>query len=84
MSNRLDGHADRLLGLQLLDGSKAWEFGCGSIGDLTVRFAGVPGGDHQGLGQTTMPNEVPSVVVGCPAKLRYLDPATGTGIVGKG
>jgi hypothetical protein len=84
MSNRLDGHADRLLGLQLLDGSKAWEWGCGSLGDLTVRFAGVPGGDHQGLGQTTMANEVPSVVVGCPARLRYLDPATGTGIVGKG
>jgi hypothetical protein len=84
MSNRLDGHADRLLGLQLLDGSHTWEFGCGELGDLTVRFAGVPGGDHAGLGHTTMPNEVPSVVVGCPAKLRYLDPGTGTGIVGTG
>jgi hypothetical protein len=84
MSTRLDGNADRLVGLRLLDGSKVWEYGCGEVGDLTVRFAGVPGGDHAGLGQTTMPNEVPSVAVGCPAKLRYLDPATGTGIVGKG
>jgi hypothetical protein len=83
MSNRLDGHADRILGMQLFDGSKAWEYGCGNLGDLTVRFAGVPGGDHPGLGQITLPNEAPSVVVGCPATLRYLDPATGVGIVGK-
>ena len=83
MSNELDGHADRILGLHLLDGSKAWEFGCANLGELTVRFAGVPGGDHPGLGQITLPNEVPSVGVGCPAKLRYLDPATGSGIAGK-
>jgi hypothetical protein len=83
MSNQLDGHADRILGLHLLDGSKAWEFGCANLGELTVRFAGVPGGDHPGLGQITLPNEVPSVVVGCPAKLRYLDPATGVGTAGK-
>jgi hypothetical protein len=69
--------------MQLFDGSKAWEYGCGNLGDLTVRFAGVPGGDHPGLGQLTLPNEAPSVVVGCPATLRYLDPATGVGIVGK-
>ena len=79
ISSRLDGHADRILGLHLLDGSKAWEYGCASLGELTVRFAGVPGGDHPGLGQITLPNEVPSVVVGCPAKFRYLDPATGVG-----
>lgn len=84
MSTQLNSHADRLLGLHVMDGSSVWEFGCGDLGDLTVRFAGVPGGDHAGLGQITMPNEVPSVVVGCPAKLRYLDPETGTGIVGTG
>ena len=83
MSNQLDGHADRMVGLQLFDGSKAWEFGCANLGELTVRFAGVPGGDHPGLGQITLPNEVPSVVVGCPAKLRYLDPATGVGTAAK-
>jgi hypothetical protein len=83
MSRRRDGHADWILGLHLLDGSKAWEFGCGNLGELTVRFAGVPGGDHPGMGQVTLPNEVPSVVVGCPVLLKRLDPATGIGIAGK-
>jgi hypothetical protein len=83
ISSRLDGHADWILGLHLVDGSKAWEFGCANLGELTVRFAGVPGGDRLGLGQITLPNEVPSVVVGCPATFRYLDPATGLGVAGK-
>jgi hypothetical protein len=83
MSNRLNGHADWIRALHILDGSKVWEYGCGNLGELTLRFAGVPGGDHPGMDQITLPNEVPSVVVGCPVLMKRVDPATGLGIVGK-
>jgi hypothetical protein len=82
-STRVDGRASALLGLQLSDGSQVWEARCLNQGDLTVRFAGVPGGDNREIGHITLPNDVPSVVVGCPTGLRRLDPATGIGIGGK-
>ena len=79
VSNQVNGQATALLGLQLADGSQAWRYQCPTGGKLTVRFAGVPGGDHPLLGQVTLAGEGPSVAVGCPALVKHLNPATGLG-----
>jgi hypothetical protein len=79
VSNRRDGQATSVIGLQMADGSRVWQYRCDQGGRLTVRFAGVPGGDHPGLGQLTLSGEGSSVAVGCPTLMKHLNPATGLG-----
>jgi hypothetical protein len=79
VSNRRDGQATSVIGLQMADGSRIWQYQCDQGGKLTVRFAGVPGGDHPGLGQLTLSGEGTAVAVGCPTLMKHLNPATGLG-----
>jgi hypothetical protein len=79
-SNRDDGRATAVRGLRIRDGEQVWQWSCAEGQELTVRFAGVPGGDQPSRGYITLNGESPAVVVGCPETLKRLDPPTGLGI----
>ena len=79
-SNRDDGRATAVRGLRVRDGEQVWQWSCAEGQELTVRFAGVPGGDQRSRGYITLNGESPAVVVGCPETLKRLDPPTGLGI----
>jgi hypothetical protein len=74
-----DHRATTVRGLLLSDGIQVWQWRCPTKTDLTLRFAGVPGGDDGSRGYITLAGETSAVVVGCPSTLKRLDPRTGLG-----
>jgi hypothetical protein len=76
-TNRLDNHADLLVGVRTTDLTQAWQFSCGSKKALAVRFVGSDDPDPA-AGRTGTPGQTPAVFVGCPGALVQLDPTRGT------
>ncbi len=74
-----DYRATAVRGWLLSDGIQVWQWSCPTPTDLTLRFARVPGGDDAYRGYITLRGETSSVVVGCPAIVKRLDPHTGLG-----
>lgn len=76
-SDRLDGHANQLIGLRTADAAELWHYTCPGSHVLSVRFAAVPTGDRPELGQLTVRERTPTVLVRCNGQNLRFNPTKG-------